>query len=166
VRIGRVGRPHGKHGGFSVSDPTGRAELLEPGRRIWLGERATTVTARKGTPERPLIEVEAVDDREAARKLAGTEILAQREALGELAPGEHLIDDLVGMEVVDGPNAVGRVSNVMVLPSVEALEVERGGGETVLVPLVRDAIRSIDGERGRIDIDLAFVEEAAPLDED
>jgi 16S rRNA processing protein RimM len=159
VRIGRVGRPHGKAGGFSVSEATERAGLLEPGRRVWIGERATTITARRGTPERPLLEVEGVDDREAARKLSGAEVLAPRDALGRLAPGEHLIDDLVGAEVVDADATIGFVSDVVVLPSVEALEVDRGSAGTMLIPLVRDAVRSIDPERGRIDVDLEFVGE-------
>ena len=45
---------------------------------------------------------------------------------------------------------------MIALPSCEALEVERDGVE-LLVPLVRDAIRSIDLEARRIDIDLGFL---------
>jgi 16S rRNA processing protein RimM len=161
VRIGRVGRPHGTAGEFSVSDATERAGLLEPGREIWLGERATTITARKGTPERPLLEVEGVDDRETARKLSGTEILAPREVIGRLTPGEYLVDDLIGLEVMDAGTPIGFVSDVVMLPSVEAIEVDRGSAGTTLVPLVHDAVRSIDPERKRIDVDLTFLEETS-----
>jgi 16S rRNA processing protein RimM len=158
VRIGRVGRPHGIGGGFSVSDPTERIELLDPGRSVWLGERGTVVSSRKGTPQHPLLEVEGVDDREAARALAGTPILAPRDVLGELRPGEYLVSDLIGLEVVDGEKPVGRVADVVLLPSVDALDVERQVGGDLLVPLVDDAIRSIDPEGRRIDVDLDFVE--------
>jgi 16S rRNA processing protein RimM len=164
VRIGRVGRPHGTEGGFSVSEPTGRSELLEPGRSVWVGERATTVVWRKGTVRAPLVKLEGVDDREGARSLGGAEILAPREALGPIAPGEHLIDDLVGMEVVDGDRSIGRVLDVVVLPSVEALEVERPGSPSLLVPLVRDAVRSIDTVRSVVDIDYAFLREETEPD--
>ncbi len=46
------------------------------------------------------------------------------------------------------------------LPSCEALEVVRddGGGE-LLVPMVRDAIRSVDVAARRIDVDLSFLGE-------
>ena len=46
------------------------------------------------------------------------------------------------------------------LPSCEALEValRRTGGE-LLVPMVRDAIRSVDVAARRIDVDLAFLGE-------
>jgi 16S rRNA processing protein RimM len=159
VRIGRVGRPHGTDGGFSVSEPTERGELFDPGREILLGDRRATVVWRKGTGQAPLLKVEGVDDRAGARALAGTEILAPRHALGPLAPGEHLVGDLVGMEVVDGTRRIGRVADVLVLPSVEALEVEREGMAALLVPLVADAVRSIDQGTATIDIDCAFVAE-------
>jgi 16S rRNA processing protein RimM len=43
------------------------------------------------------------------------------------------------------------------LPSVEVLEVERDGGEELLVPMVGDAVRSIDVEARRVDVDLGFL---------
>ena len=45
------------------------------------------------------------------------------------------------------------------LPSCEVLEVARPGSADLLVPLVRDAIRMIDVEERRIDVDLAFLGE-------
>ena len=45
------------------------------------------------------------------------------------------------------------------LPSCEVLEVDRPDGSELLVPLVRDAIRSIDVEARRIDVDLGFLGE-------
>ena len=159
MRIGRVGRPHGTEGEFSVSEPTARTELFEPGEQVWLGERQTTIERRKGTAAAPLLKLEGVDDREQARALGGTEIRAPRAALGPLPPGEYLIDDLVGMEVVDGGRQIGRVADVVVLPSVEALEVEVDPGPRLLVPLVRDAIRTIDPDRRIIDVNYAYVVE-------
>ena len=62
--------------------------------------------------------------------------------------------DLVGCTVVDGSREVGVVARMLALPSCEALEV----GE-LLIPMVRDAIRSIDVEARRIDVDMGFVGE-------
>ena len=60
---------------------------------------------------------------------------------------------------VDGDVAVGFVRRMSALPSVEVLEVDRADGSELLVPLVRDCIRSIDLEARRIDIDLGFLGE-------
>ena len=44
------------------------------------------------------------------------------------------------------------------LPSVEVLEVERPNGTELLVPMVGDAIRELDMEGRRVDIDLRFLD--------
>jgi 16S rRNA processing protein RimM len=51
------------------------------------------------------------------------------------------------------------VRRLLALPSCEVLEVERGGAPDLLVPLVRDAVRSVDVAARRIDVDSAFLGE-------
>ena len=64
--------------------------------------------------------------------------------------------------MVDGAAAVGRVVRMVALPSCEVLEVAREGAADLLVPLVRDAVRSVDVAAGVVDVDLAFLGEPAP----
>ena len=53
----------------------------------------------------------------------------------------------------------GVVRDVLMLPSVDCLEVERGRRRrALLVPLVGDAVRALDVAGRRIDVDLAFLE--------
>jgi 16S rRNA processing protein RimM len=59
--------------------------------------------------------------------------------------------------VTDGARAVGTVRRMLELPSVEVLEVEREGGEDLLVPMVGDAVRSVDVPARRVDVDLGFL---------
>ena len=60
--------------------------------------------------------------------------------------------------MTDGARAVGTVRRMVELPSVEVLEVERPDGSELLVPMVGDAIRTLDPEAGRVDVDLAFLD--------
>ena len=71
-----------------------------------------------------------------------------------LEADEFWAHELAGCRVVDGDREVGEVARMIVLPSCEALEV----GDR-LIPLVRDAIRSIDLEARVIDVDLRFLGE-------
>jgi ribosomal 30S subunit maturation factor RimM len=49
------------------------------------------------------------------------------------------------------------------LPSCEALEVApAGGGASILVPMVKDAVRSVRASERRIDVDLDFIGVQAP----
>ena len=61
--------------------------------------------------------------------------------------------------MTDGPREIGRVRRLVGLPSCEALEVERAGAGDLLIPLVRDAVRAVDTDARRIDVDLAFLGE-------
>jgi 16S rRNA processing protein RimM len=158
LRIGRVGKPHGIDGGFTVAEPTERLELLEPGCTIVVGEREMSVASRRGTAKHPIVVLAGANDRAAAETLRGKPIAVPRAALGSLAEGEFLVDDLIGCEVIDGGRPLGRVRDVLLLPSVDALEVERPGADPLIVPLIGDAVRSVDTARARIDVDVSFLE--------
>ena len=156
LRIGRVGRPHGNDGAFTVSEPTDRLELLDAGRRVTVAGREAEVRWRKGTAQRPLVKLDGTDTRAAAEELRGEAIVVPRAEI-PLPAGEFLVDDLVGCAIVDGARTVGTVREVLVLPATDALDVEDERGERILVPLVGDAVRSVDLGARRIDVDMGVV---------
>jgi 16S rRNA processing protein RimM len=161
IEAGRVGRAHGLDGSFYVTRPD--ASLIGAVVTVSGVERA--VVRRSGTDKKPILRLEGVSTREAADALRGEPLLVERrEEL--LEEGEYWAEDLVGLAVVDGERSVGVVARVRSLPSCEVLEVVtspgdpnlRGSeGETLLIPLVGDAVRDVDLEAGRIDVDLEFL---------
>jgi 16S rRNA processing protein RimM len=156
---GRVGRPHGLDGSFHVTLP--RPALLVPGAAVRVGDRETEIVRRAGTDERPIVRLAGLDGRDAAEALRGTDLLVPRAAAPPLEDDEWWASDLVGCRVVDGERELGSVTRLVALPSCEALEVT-GAGAEFLVPLVRDAVRAVDVEGKRIDVDLVFLGETAP----
>jgi 16S rRNA processing protein RimM len=159
VRAGLVGRPHGLDGSFYVAQPI--AALLTLGAEVSVGGRAAAIERRAGTDERPIVRIAGCSDRDAAAALRGTALLATAEAAPPLGPDEWYAHELVGCAVRDGAVEVGEVRGLRALPSCEVLEVARaGGGDELLVPLVRDAVRSVDVDARAIDVDLAFLGEA------
>jgi 16S rRNA processing protein RimM len=156
---GRVGRPHGLDGSFHVTLP--RPALLVPGATVRVGDRDTEIVRRAGTDERPIVRLAGFEGRDAAEALRGTDLLVPRAAAPPLEEDEWWASDLVGCRVVDGEREIGAVARLVALPSCEALEV-RGAGTEFLVPLVRDAVRSVDVPAKRIDVDLACLGDTAP----
>ncbi len=154
---GRVGRAHGLDGSFHVTRP--RAILLRRGARVIVGDRQTRIVRRAGTDARPIVRVAGVESREQVEELRGADLLCPRTEAPRLEAGEWWAEDLEGCRVVDAGREVGRVRRLLALPSCDVLEVERPGAGDLLVPLVRDAIRSVDVEAGRVDVDLAFLGE-------
>jgi 16S rRNA processing protein RimM len=109
-----------------------------------------TIERLAGTADRPILRLAGCTTREHAEALHG---LVLEQPRGDLEEGEFWASDLVGCLVVDGDREVGVVRRMIALPSCEALEV----GD-LLIPMVRDAVRSIDVDARRIDVDMEFVE--------
>jgi 16S rRNA processing protein RimM len=156
---GKVGRPHGLDGSFYVV--AANAALLVLGASVTVAGREREIVRRAGTDRHPIIRVEGCEDRDSAQALRDEELAAESAPLPPLGPDEWRAEQLEGSLVFDGEREVGVVRRLLALPSCECLQVERCGGGELLVPLVRDAIREVDPERARIDIDLAFLGEAS-----
>ena len=148
---GRVGRPHGLDGSFHVVEAT--PGLLAPDVAIRAGTLDTVVAAVKGTAEHPIVRLAAAGDRTAAEALRGTELIAVDVAARELDEDEYAAEDLVGCSVADGDRKLGVVARLLAYPSCEVLELDSGE----LVPMVRDAIRSVDVEAKVIQVDAEFL---------
>jgi 16S rRNA processing protein RimM len=157
LSAGRVGRPHGLDGSFHVTRP--RPAFLEIGAVVTVGGREAEVVRRAGTDARPILRLDFAVDRAAIELLRGEEIRVSRAAAPPLGEDEWWAEDLEGCAVADGARELGTVRRLLELPSCEVLEVERSDGGELLVPLVRDAIRSVDVETRRIDVDVRFLGE-------
>ena len=157
LAAGRVGRPHGLDGSFHVTRP--RGSLLALGATVRLGDAEAEIVRRAGTDDRPILRLGGHGSREAAEALRGTELFVHRDEAPPLEEDEWYAEDLEGCRVVDGDEFVGHVRRLVALPSCEALDVGRVDDGELLVPLVRDAVRSIDTEAGVVDVDLGFLGE-------
>jgi 16S rRNA processing protein RimM len=158
LRAGRVAAPHGLDGSFHVVEAN--ALLLTLGATLRVAGADRRIIRRAGTDARPIIRVEGCEDRIGAEALRGLELDAAREAAPALEDDEWWAEDLESCRVHDGEREVGTVRRLLALPSCELLEVARdGGGGDLLVPLIRDAVRSVDIARRTIDVDLGFLGE-------
>lgn len=145
MTAGQVGRPHGLDGSFHVEAPD---HPLPVGTRVVVAGTGWVVERRAGTDERPLVRLGGIEHREAAGQLRGERLLVD-EKEAPLGEREWLAADLVGC-VVPG---LGRVSRVLGAPSCDLLELDDG----TLVPLVSDAIESIDVASRRIEVRHRFL---------
>lgn len=119
---------------------------LAEGDVVTIEDAEYTVVGRKGTDAKPIVRLSGVDDRDGAERLRGQAIsTGEPEPPGE---GEWLVNDLIGCEVV----GLGRVTDVHPGMSCDVLEV----GEQ-LIPLVADAVTSVDIEHKVIEVNREFL---------
>jgi 16S rRNA processing protein RimM len=151
LNAGRVGRPHGLDGSFHVTRP--RGALLGLGGTLRIGGEVHEIVRRAGTEDRLIMRLRGIDDRAAAESLRGEDMFVERADVPALPAGEYWAEDLEGcMLVTPDGRELGFVRRLRPLPSCEALEV----GD-LLVPMVGDAVLSIDVESRRIVVDPAFL---------
>ncbi|MGH2856946.1 MAG: ribosome maturation factor RimM [Solirubrobacteraceae bacterium] len=173
LRAGVIGRPHGLDGSFHVVEASN--DLLRSGIELRVAGTIRRIDRLAGHARRPIVRLDGDRDRTAAEALRGQELFVARGGATELGEDEWWATDLEGCEVRDGTLAVGVVTRLLALPSCEVLEVARHGSprepaatsrgirgtsRPLLVPLVRDAVRSVDTEARVIDVDLRFLGEA------
>ena len=151
LNAGRVGRPHGLDGSFHVTRP--RGVLLTLGGSVRIAEAVHEIVRRAGTEDRPILRLRGVDDRAGAEALREADLFVERTAAPALPEGEYWPEDLEGCSVLTpGGRELGVVAAMRALPSCEVLEV----GD-LLVPMVGDAVVSIDLGARRIVVDPVFL---------
>jgi 16S rRNA processing protein RimM len=139
--------------------------VLAAAASLILDGRPVAIERHDGTPARPILRLAGVGSREAVEALRGSDLYVPRDAAPPLEEDEWLAEDLVGCRVVDGERAVGVVAKLLPYPSCELLEVQRPDtdparpAKALLVPLISDAVRTVDVQARQIDVDLAFLGE-------
>ncbi|HTA36495.1 MAG TPA: ribosome maturation factor RimM [Solirubrobacteraceae bacterium] len=154
---GRVGRAHGLDGSFYATGPLTR--LLTVGATVVAAGRSFEIVRRAGTDARPILRLRGVGDRAGAEALRGEELSIATSDAPQLGEGEWWAHELEGCEVLDERGrSLGTVAQLLGMPSCEVLEVRRAGGNPLLVPLVRDAIRDVDVAARRVEVDGEFLD--------
>ena len=150
-----VGRAHGLRGEVYLD--------LLPGGLTYLEKATSFVLSREGAEEllpvrveraggsdrRPLVRLSGVNTREEARALYGALVCARG---AELDAGDHyVVGDLLGARVVSGGRELGVVSDVLISPAHEIIEITSPDARVTLVPFVAELVE-VDVESGVVTI--------------
>lgn len=147
--VGKVVKVFGVKGEVVVRPTTHSPHRFRKLKRVFVGRPG--VTAREYTIEQVHIGTRGVrvklsdlNDRDAAEKIIGSHIFVDARDRVRIPRGTFFIHDVLGLTVLDQDgNALGTVKELMKLPAHDVLVVEQNGRE-VLVPSVKEFIRSID----------------------
>ncbi|MDJ0460904.1 ribosome maturation factor RimM [Streptomyces sp. H27-C3] len=153
--VARIGRAHGIKGEVTVEVRTDEPELrLGPGAVLATEPASTgplTVETGRVHSGRLLLRFEGVKDRTGAETLRNTLLIADvdPEAVPE-DPEEFYDHQLMDLDVVleDGTD-VGRITEILHLPSQDLFVVARPDGSEVMIPFVEEIVSEIDLEEQR-----------------
>jgi 16S rRNA processing protein RimM len=150
-----VGPPFGLKGFVKVRSLSGefdhllrlkQAVLRQGGR-----EQVRELEAAEGVPSL-VMKFRGIDSPEAARVLTGAELLVGRDEAAPLGQGEYYIEDLKGLEVWEGAEVLGSISDILEGGGGSLAELRLTSGETRLVPFRDEFFGEVDieGKRARL----------------
>ena len=147
--VGRVGRPHGLDGAFVVEQGSDDESRYAVGATLLVdGVQAKVVLSRRVGRGRRAIRLDRPVERGAA-------LAIRRSDLPPLAEGEFWAFELVGLRVEEeGGRVLGTVRAVLPGAANDNLELDDG----TLVPMIEDAIRSIDPAAGIVLLNPGFMD--------
>ncbi len=152
IRVGTVVRAVGLKGFLGVGGSHGG--LAEVSRVVL--RKAGAEVARRVLEARPqgrvwAVRLEGLSDRTAAEAAVGSEVLAERDELGEAGEGSHYWADLEGLPVVTVTGEeVGTVTGLFETGAVDVLVVTGPKGES-LIPLAPYTTVDLAGRRIVVD---------------
>lgn len=148
LAVGRIGRAHGVRGEVAVQTLTEVPDRYAPGSVLSLEDgRTLTVHTTRPHQHRLLVKFEEVADRTQAQTLRGQVLLVSADRAPATEADRFWIHQVVGLEVIteDG-RSLGRIGEVRANPANDLWITDSG----VLIPAVREVVRSVDLEAGRV----------------
>ncbi len=159
LAVGRIEKAFGIRGEVIVSPMTDTPARFRALRRVLVGRtpegaRAATVARVSIGPRGVRLRLTGTDTRNGAEELVGAFLFVDARHRITPAKGRHFVHELVGLAVIDERGLpVGTVRGVMKLPGHDVYVIERGGRE-VMIPAVKEFIRSIDRDARTITVRL------------
>ncbi len=156
--IGKITAAHGIRGEVKVELLTDYPERFRQGAHVYVGSetdaRPVEISAARPHHQAMLVKFASVPDRNAAELLAGELVLILTEERMPLAEGENYAHELLGLQVeTTGGRALGEITDLLQTGANDVYVVAGPGGE-VLIPALRDVVRSVDIDAGRMVVEL------------
>ena len=166
--IGEIVKPQGVRGEVKLRPITCDVERFDGLAQAYFkrGEDYVPVHIRasRRAQEAVFLTLEGVEDRDAAEALRGRELFVPRAEAAPLPEGRYYIADLIGMQVVDeAGRELGRLADVMQAGGNDVYEVR--GKRTFRFPALKRALRAVDVEGARMELDSAALTEIAVYDD-
>lgn len=150
--MGRVAGAYGVRGWVKVAPGGGVLETLAAAREWWVAGQCYPVGEAKVHGATVVAKLDGLESREQAQALSGKEVCVRREALPQLDEGHYYLDDLVGLEVVNGQGErLGVVKQLFSNGAQDVMEV--AGERTRLMPWVPTVVKQVDLAGGRITVE-------------
>ncbi|WP_115504264.1 ribosome maturation factor RimM, partial [Mesorhizobium sanjuanii] len=157
VQMAVIGAAHGIKGELRVKTFTGEPLALADYGPLYARDgRAFQIIDIRPANTVVVVRFKGVSDRNAAEALAGTELFVDRSMLPDDGEEDEFYHaDLVGLEVRDDTDVIGKVVAVHNFGGGDILDVTLAGRKGVLIPFTQAAVPDVSIAEGFIRVDPA-----------
>ena len=146
VAVGRITKAHGVHGEVAVENRSDNPDRWVPG-SIVFGPAGRALTVRTVRPHgaRLLVTFDGIEDRTAAERLIGADLLVPEDWLPPLPEGSWWSYEPTGCTVrTESGRVLGTVAEVLAYPAHDLWRVVDDAGTETLIPVVDAFVVSVD----------------------
>jgi 16S rRNA processing protein RimM len=166
---GIVGAPFGLEGFVKVKPLSGEIEHLLKLKSATLRQsgKERVLAVEDCRPSLPMVVMRfaGFNNPEAAKALAGAELIVSREEAAALKPGEFYVEDLIGLAVLAPPQAeagedrqiLGHINAIIEGGGGDLAEITLTSGKLKLVPFLKVFFSGIDLENRRITLNNLWI---------
>lgn len=158
-QIGAVASTHGVRGEVKVfpmtDDPARFRKLKEVIVQNKNGaEETMTVESARFFKQMVILKFRGIDSLNDAERYKGSALFVTRENAVPLKENEYFIADLLGLAVYEDGEVLGELTDVLSTGANDVYEVTTADKKTILVPAIKDCIKSVDVAAGRMEVAL------------
>ena len=158
LAVGKLRRPHGVRGEILMSVWTDFHEYLQPGVKVYVGEKHLHLTIRsvRWHNRNMLIAFEGCTDRDQAGEFRNQLVMTRADDLPSLPTGEFYTHQLIGMRVItnDENTFLGKLVEIIATGANDVYVVQPEEGPDILLPDIDSVILDIDLKGGEIRVHL------------
>lgn len=158
LKVGRVRTAHGVHGAFKIdlfSDDSERLSYLQEARLVNPKDendyRKVKLSLQGRKPESLILAALEINSRDEIMAYQNWYVAVERSHAKNLAPDEYFVCDLLHCQVQDEQYGyLGDVKDVLQNSQQDIFVIAKAGESDLLLPRVKNFIKSIDIEQGLI----------------
>ena len=127
-------------------------ERFKRGNTLLIDGTPHTLVSARQQPPHILLRLSDIADRETAQALRGKEVTIRKEDAVALPEGQYFWHQVIGLSVVNisTQEVLGRVVDILETGANDVYVVRPPQGKEILIPAIKDVVKEIDPEQGRM----------------
>ena len=157
ILIGKIVNVHGIKGEVKIYTYTDDIKNLSKLKKMYFDKNMQDehkVLSSKIQNNMLIVKFEGIDDVDVANKLRDTDVYTKKEEIKQ--KDTYYIEDLISCEVIklEDESLIGKVAYVFSTGANDVLEIDLVDGKKVYFPMIKDVIKNVDLEGGKITVHL------------